>query len=145
MSAPNPFSSIQELSAGYFASRCLHVAAELGVADALDDKPMQVGALAAATKSNPDALSRILRLLETHGVFKIEDGLVYHTPASLLLRSDHPTSMRDFSRMFGLTLNWRSAELGQHCGQHLQRVHANVLIRHETGAQHGRNLKQRPV
>ena len=111
MSASNPFSCIQGLSAGYFGSRCLHVAAELGVADALGDEPMRVQALAAATKSNPDALSRILRLLETHGVFSIEDGMVSQTPASSLLRSDHPTSMRDFSRMFGLTLNWRSAEL----------------------------------
>lgn len=111
MSAPNPFSCIQELSAGYFASRCLHVAAELGVADALGDEAMRIEPLAAKTGSNPDALSRILRLLETQGVFTIEDGVVSQTPASSLLRSDHPTSMRDFSRMFGLTLNWRSAEL----------------------------------
>lgn len=111
MSATNPFSCIQELSAGYFASRCLHVAAELGVADALGDEPKSIEAVAAATKSNPDALARILRLLETHGVFRLEDGLVSHTPASSLLRSDNPTSMRNFARMFGLTLNWRSAEL----------------------------------
>lgn len=111
MSANDPFSCIQELSAGYFASRCLHVAAELGVADALGDVSMRIENLAAATGSNTDALSRILRLLETHGVFAIEDGMVSQTPASSLLRSDHPTSMRDFSRMFGLTLTWRSAEL----------------------------------
>ena len=111
MFAPNPFSCIQELSAAYFASRCLHVAAELGVADALGDEPMRIEALASATESNPDALSRILRLLETHGVFSIQNGLVSQTPASSLLRADHPTSMRDFSRMFGLTLNWRSTEL----------------------------------
>lgn len=111
MSAANPFSCIQELSAAYFASRCLHVVAELGVADALGDEPMRIESLAAATNSNPDALSRIVRLLETHGIFTIEDGLVSQTPASSLLRSDHPTSMRDFSRMFGLTLNWRSVEL----------------------------------
>lgn len=107
----NPFSCIQELSAGYFASRCLHVAAELGIADALGDEPNSVEAVAVATKSNPDALARILRLLETHGIFHLEDGLVSQTPASSLLRSDHPTSMRNFARMFGLTLNWRSAEL----------------------------------
>lgn len=111
MSDQNPFSCIQELSAGYFASRCLHVAAELGIADAVGDEPVRIEALAAATSSNPDALSRIIRLLETHGVFKMEHGLVSQTPASALLRSDHPTSMRDFSRMFGLPLNWRSAEL----------------------------------
>lgn len=106
-----PFGCIQELSAGYFASRCLHAVAELGVADALGEGEMEVGALAAATGANPDALARVLRLLDSHGVFKFENGKVANTPASSLLRSDSPTSMRDFARMFGLTLNWRSAEL----------------------------------
>lgn len=114
MSATNPFSCIQELSAGYFASRCLHVAAELGVADAVGDEPRSIEAVAVATKSNPDALSRILRLLETHGVFHLEDGHVSQTPASSLLRRDHPGSMRDFARMFGSTLMWQSTELLLH-------------------------------
>jgi hypothetical protein len=70
---------------------------------------MPVEAVAAATKSNPDALGRILRLLETHGVFSLKGGVVSQTPASALLRSDHPMSMRDFARMNGLS--WRSAEL----------------------------------
>lgn len=111
MAADNPFACIQELSAGYFASRCLHAVAELGVADALGDEAKRVEALASLTGADPDALARILRLLETHGVFRVEDGVVMQTPASSLLRADHPTSMRDFARMFGLTLNWRSAEL----------------------------------
>ena len=111
MQDQTPFSCIQELSAGYFASRCLHVVAELGIADALGDEVMEVSALAAATGANPDALARVLRLLETHGVFRLENAKVSQTPASSLLRSDSVTSMRDFVRMFGLPLNWRSAEL----------------------------------
>ncbi|MFC3076708.1 methyltransferase [Phenylobacterium terrae] len=111
MGADNPFVAIQDLSAGYFASRCLHVVAELGVADALDEAGMRVERLAEQTGADPDALARILRLLQTHGVFGLQDGVVTHTPASRLLRSDDPRSLRDFTRMFGLTLNWRSAEL----------------------------------
>jgi hypothetical protein len=111
MADQNPFACIQELSAGYFASRCLHAVAELDVADALGDAEMDVATLAAATGANPDALSRMLRLLDTHGVFRLEQGRVSQTPASSLLRSDNPTSMRDFVRMFGLPLNWQSAEL----------------------------------
>ncbi len=111
MSTPNPLSCIQELSAGYYASRCLHAVAELGVADALGDEPKRIEALAPATRTNPDALLRVLRLLETHGIFKIEDGVIFQTPASSLLRADHPTSMRDFARMFSLPVQWRSAEL----------------------------------
>jgi hypothetical protein len=111
MTDQNPFACIQELSAGYFASRCLHAIAELSVADALGDAEMDVATLATASGANPDALSRMLRLLDSHGVFRLENGKVSQTPASNLLRSDHPTSMRDFVRMFGLPINWRSAEL----------------------------------
>ncbi|MEY2928109.1 MAG: hypothetical protein RL367_2586, partial [Pseudomonadota bacterium] len=99
------------LSAGYYASRCLHVVAELGVADALGDIPASVESLAKATGAHEDALARVLRLLDSFGVFRLENGLVSHTPASLLLRTDNPASMRDFARMFGLSVNWRSAEL----------------------------------
>ena len=36
---PNPFETIQQIAAGACLPRCLHVIAELGVADALDDTP----------------------------------------------------------------------------------------------------------
>lgn len=111
MTGQNPFAVIQELSAGYFASRCLHVVAELGVADAVGDNGASLDGLSEAIGADPDALGRILRLLQTHGVFQLDGGRVTQTPASLLLRSDHVPSLRDFTRMFGLTLNWRSAEL----------------------------------
>jgi hypothetical protein len=111
MSEANPFAVIQNLSAGYYASRCLHVVAELGIADAMGDTPKSVEILAEETGANGDALFRVLRLLESHGVFRLENGIVSHTPASLLLRADSPATMRDFARMFGLNLNWRSAEM----------------------------------
>jgi C-methyltransferase len=38
-----------------------------------------------------------------HGVFHVEDGAFRHTPASELLRTDHPKSMRAYARMMGLT------------------------------------------
>lgn len=110
MSQVAPFACIQQLSAGYIASRCLHAVADLGIADALGEDATTVSDLAKATGVDADALSRILRLLDTYDVFRLEDGLVTHTPASLLLRSDDPRSMRDFSRMFGLSVNWQSAE-----------------------------------
>ena len=50
-------------------ARCLHVVAEAGVADALDDRPKSAAELAAATGLNADALGRILRLLAANGVF----------------------------------------------------------------------------
>jgi hypothetical protein len=48
------------------------------------------------------ALDRVMRLLGEHGVFHPADGGFRHTPASELLRTDHPRSMRAYARMMGL-------------------------------------------
>ncbi|HVX17426.1 MAG TPA: methyltransferase [Acidimicrobiales bacterium] len=85
-------------------ARCLQLAAEVGVADLIDDDPVSVEELAAACDAQADALHRIMRLLASNGIFD-RDGRSYrHTPASRLLRNDHPMSMRAFSRMMGLPL-----------------------------------------
>ena len=114
MAFDDAFTSIQQISAGYFVSRCLHCAAELGVADALGDATKSVAELARDTGADADALGRILRLLASYGVFGLRGHVVSQTALSSLLRSDHPQSMRDFARMFGLSVNWRSAEMLLH-------------------------------
>jgi SAM-dependent methyltransferase len=89
----------------HVVSRCIHVIADFGVADVLDDEPVGAEQLAARTGLDADALARMLRLLSAHGLFALgPDGYV-HTPRSELLRSDHPQSMRSFARMIG-TSSW---------------------------------------
>ena len=44
---PQPHEVIWTLTNGGVAARCLHVVAELGVADAVDDEPVSAEALAA--------------------------------------------------------------------------------------------------
>jgi C-methyltransferase len=90
------------------AARCIHVIAELGVADHIEDQPVSVGELASSCEVDADALDRVLRLLTAHGVFDREDGRYRHTPASRLLRSDQPMTMRPFARMMGLPFGWGS-------------------------------------
>lgn len=114
MPDPAPFKTLQELATGYIVSRALHAVAELGVADALDDRPRTAAELAAATKADPDALGRVLRLLAGRGVFTADGDRFAHSPASRLLRADHPQSMRSFVRMFGLGINWRAFEAFEH-------------------------------
>jgi hypothetical protein len=110
---PNPFSTLQLIAGGYCLPRCLHVVADLGVADVLGDEPMTPTALAGAVGAHPDALGRVLPILTTLGVFGTRDGKFHHTPASRLLRADHPHSMRPFVRMFGVRFNRDTyAELG---------------------------------
>ena len=98
--------TILQVAAGAVLPRCLHAVANLGVADALTDTPQSADTLAEVTGANPDALARALRLLAANGIFEYRDGLFAHTPASLLLRSDHPHSLRQLARMFGLNALW---------------------------------------
>lgn len=87
-------------------ARCVHVIAEAGVADVVDAQPRPVADLARATGLNADALGRMLRLVSAHGVFTESACGYEHTPASRLLRSDHPQSLRAFARMIGMPAVW---------------------------------------
>jgi len=98
-------------------ARCLHVVAEAGVADALDDRPKSAAELAAATGLNADALGRILRLLAANGVFAAGAGGYAHTEPSRLLRSDHPESLRSFARMIGMPATWQGFTDLQHAAR----------------------------
>ncbi len=106
MTDPNPAQTIVELAGSYAIPRCLHAVADLGVADALGETPRTAAELAADVGANPDALGRVLRLLAAHGVFEQRSDRFAHSPASRLLRTDHPQSLRGLARMFGLPINW---------------------------------------
>ena len=102
--APTPHEVLQQIATGWVLTRSLHVVADLGVADALGaDEAQPAATLAAATGAHVQALERVLRLLAAHGVFAVDEGgVVSHTPASRLLRADHPMSLRAYVRMLGL-------------------------------------------
>jgi C-methyltransferase len=97
-----PHETIWSLTNAVVASSALHTVAEIGVADHIGDEPVSVKQLAAECAVDPDALDRVLRLLTAHGVFAPQTDGYGHTDSSRLLRSDHPMSMRAFSRMMGL-------------------------------------------
>ncbi|HET9306735.1 MAG TPA: methyltransferase [Candidatus Sulfotelmatobacter sp.] len=102
----NPVQTVLDLAGAYALPRCLHVVADLGVADVLDETPRTAAELAGAIGADPDALGRVLRLLAAHEIFAVRGKAFTHTPASRLLRTDHPHSMRAFVRMFGLRAFW---------------------------------------
>ena len=106
----NPAEDLLRISMSHALPRCLHAVAELNVADALGDSPRTAADLARDTRTDPDALARVLRVLSAEGIFESRDGAWVHTPASRLLRSDHPQSMRSFVRMIGLDVYWRGFE-----------------------------------
>jgi O-methyltransferase len=113
--APSPANiQLMQLATACWASRCLHVVAELGVADAIGDQSQSTEALAQATATQPQALYRVLRLLASVGVFEWKNGTWNHTEASRFLRSDHPESLRDYIRMLGLPVFWSAFEDLEH-------------------------------
>ena len=97
---------VQDLAVAYWASRCLHVVAELGIADVLGDEPQTAEALARASGVNPHALHRVLRSLANHGIFVHDGERFAHNAASRVLRGDEPGSMRSLARMMGLKVHW---------------------------------------
>ncbi len=117
---PPPPSVVQSLAVAYWASRCLHVVAELGIADTLGDEPQTAETLARACGVKPQALHRVLRSLSNHGVFVHDGERFAHNPASRLLRTDEPGSMRSLARMMGLKVHWdayRELDTGMRTGQ----------------------------
>jgi hypothetical protein len=112
-----PPDAIWALATAGFAARCLHVVSDLGVADRIGDQPVTIGELASSCGADSDALDRVLRLLAAHGIFEGRHGSYSHTPASRLLRSDDPTTMRPFAQMMGLPLVWGSLTEFKHSVQ----------------------------
>jgi C-methyltransferase len=103
-----PHEIIWSLTNAIVASRSLHVVAEIGVADPISDEPVSIKELASACNADVDGLDRVLRLLAAHGIFEATAEGYGHTEPSRLLRTDHPMSMRAFSRMMGLPVFFAS-------------------------------------
>ncbi|HZF28054.1 MAG TPA: methyltransferase [Gammaproteobacteria bacterium] len=106
MSESAPPQIISDLLHGHIGARCLHVVARLGVADALEEQPATAAELAARTGASADALERMLRLLSSYGVFVPAGDGYAHTPASRLLRGDHPQSLRAYAQLHGMPPFW---------------------------------------
>lgn len=85
---------------GYWHSRALAVAAELNLADLLAAGPLPIEALAAASQTDSEALCRLLRALESIGLFEQVSPRVFaNTPASEFLRKDAPYSQWAWARL----------------------------------------------
>ncbi|MBW3658215.1 MAG: hypothetical protein KY457_06225 [Actinobacteria bacterium] len=106
-----PHALLWDLATVAVVSRCLHVVAQHGVADALEAGGGTVEDLADRSGLDADALGRVLRALAAYGVFDVDLPEVRHTDASRLLRADHPMSMGAFAHMMGLPMGWEALTL----------------------------------
>lgn len=103
------FDLVRQMGAGHYLTRSLHAVAELGVADAVGETPVAVDDLARQVGANADALGRVLRLLASRGIFRLDDNGVSHTAASAFLAESHPASLRALVRMFAQPIQWQCA------------------------------------
>ena len=98
----SPSDVLLGMATGYMLARGVHVAAELGIADLLNDGPRSIEELAQATGAHPQSLHRLLRMLAGSGVFAEDSsGRFELTPPAALLRSAVPGSLRDAVRLTG--------------------------------------------
>jgi SAM-dependent methyltransferase len=99
--------ALLELAMSSFITQAIHVAAELRVADTLRDGPLPATEIAGMVGADPDALTRLLRMLAGYRIFAERGTGVFElTPMADALRSDAPTSMRDLAVLMGHRLHW---------------------------------------
>jgi hypothetical protein len=109
----DPTAQLLGLAAGFGIFQALHVAARLGIADALGEGEQSAGSIASKVGADPQSLYRLLRALSSVGVFAEAGGAFRNTPASAKLMSAAPGSLRGFVMLVGGAECWRSwGELG---------------------------------
>jgi hypothetical protein len=103
-----PEQTMMQMIHGKCISRCISLAAELSVADVLADGPKDIVALATATKTDADALYRVLRLLAAVGVFtELPDRSFRNNALSETLITNSDGSIRQYARWLGRDFHWR--------------------------------------
>ena len=87
---------------GLWVTQAIYIAAELRLADLLNEKPQSSDDLANVTQTDASALYRVLRALAGLEIFSEDaDGCFHLTPLAEYLRSDVPGSLRAFAMMLG--------------------------------------------
>jgi predicted O-methyltransferase YrrM len=103
-----PGDELTRLFRGFWLSRAIYVAVELGIADLLADGPRMVADLAATTNTHAPSLYRVLRLLASEGVFaEAEDGRFELTPRAAALRQGSPLRLQVL--FLGRQASWQAA------------------------------------
>jgi hypothetical protein len=95
--------ALQQMPGGPTAASLIYTAVELDLPELLAQAPDTAVQLAARSGADPDALSRILRVLAGLGVVALVDGDRYGlTPLGALLRRDVPGSAYRSARLMGI-------------------------------------------
>ena len=103
-----PPTNMRQIMTQMVSSRCLSVAAEMGIADVIGDIPKSIETISGELEVDENALFRLIRVLSTQGIFSIDEyKVVSNTEISEFLRNDVPGSQRNFARMMGSQWMWK--------------------------------------
>src|SRR5690242_6716821 len=92
--------TLAQLLNGAWIARVIHTAAELGIADHLDDIPRDASSLAGAMAVHAPSLARLMRALAAIGiVHETADRRYTLAPLGATLQSHRPGSMRGWARV----------------------------------------------
>jgi cyclopropane fatty-acyl-phospholipid synthase-like methyltransferase len=100
---------VLRLVTGHWCAAAVHVAARLGVFDAIADSEIEVNALATRVNAHAPSLLRLLRALSVTGLFvEPSPGRFGLTEAGQLLRADNPRSIQAYALFEGAWPHWSS-------------------------------------
>lgn len=103
--APSPRAALAQIITAYRLSQLVYVAAELQIADLLQDGPRHYQDLAQVTGTHPNSLFRLLRALASAGIFTQLAGEQFELNAlAENLRRDVPASLSWLARLTGQQL-----------------------------------------
>jgi hypothetical protein len=106
---PPPRDALLQVINAFRASQAIYVAANLGIADLLEEGPKSVDELAEATGTHAPTLYRLLRALASVDVFAEEpDGRFVSTPLAEYLETNAPRSLRAWAMQCGQEYLWTS-------------------------------------
>ena len=106
-----PQAIILDMLLGMMKTQAIHEAVRLNLAERLKDGPKQVSELAEETQTHPNSLVRLLRALESLGLFQeVTPGEYAQTPLSHFLRPNISGSMYDVALIHGEQWQWRPWE-----------------------------------
>ena len=106
-----PQAIILDMLLGMMKTQAIHEAVRLNLAERLKDGPKQVSELAEETQTNPNSLVRLLRALESLGLFQeATPGTYAQTSLSHFLRPHIQGSMYDVALIHGEQWQWRPWE-----------------------------------
>ncbi len=107
---PSPQAVLRQMVQGFMPAKSLQVAAELGIADLIAEKPKSADQLSTILGVHSESLYRLLRALASLGIFKeISHNQFENTLLSEAFRTNVPGSMRDYLIFYpddGFLLAW---------------------------------------